>query len=515
MSEAIRALIVILVLSGALLYVVRPAVIQVIPEKTFDRWRKLWFFATLAWFLSFSFWLYAVVMACMLYVVRRKESHVMGLYFLLLFAAPAVQVPIPGLGIIDHLFMLDHYRILALFLLLPVALRLMRDPSTHRFGRSPVDWMLASYLVLTGVLGMLETSPTNAARIVFLQLIDGYLPYYVASRSIKSVEDFRGALAGLLIGALLVSVFAIFEVARSWKLYQASISEMGLFVHPHYKTRGAFLRPGASLLDSIVLGLVVIVALGAWLYLKDLVVGKSRHLLLWMVLGIGVLASLSRAPWLASVLMVFVFVAQGEKAVGRVMLVFMGLFLLMAVLSLFPAGRTIIDLIPIIGEAEQGSIEYRANWFSVAMPLIERNFWFGDPRVLQAPELEVMRQGEGIIDLVNLFLSVMLHYGVFGLFFFAGMFLRALWLVRRSEKGIRLVSKDLSRLGRALISIVIAMIFVLITLSSISAVPILIVTVLGLCSAYGFLIQAEWQVKRREMNVNERRTGSPKLYPGH
>lgn len=515
MSESLRALIVILVLSAGLLFVVRPALIQLIPEKTFDRWRKLWFFVTLAWFLSFSFWLYALVMACMLYVVRRRESQAVGLYFLLLFAAPSVQVPIPGMGIIDHLFMLDHYRILALFLLLPVALRLMRDPSAPGFGRSPVDWMVAGYLMLVSVLGMLETSPTNAARIVFLQLIDGYLPYYVVSRSIKSIEDFRGALVGLLMGALLVSTFALFEVARSWKLYQASISEMGLFVHQHYKTRGPFLRPGVTLLDSIVLGLVVIVALGAWLYLKDLVVSRWHRLLLWLILGTGVLVSLSRAPWLAAILVVFAFAAQGEKAMGRVMWVAMGLFLLMAVLSLFPAGRTIIDLIPIIGEAEQGSIEYRANWFSVATPLIERNFWFGDPRVLEAPELEVMRQGEGIIDLVNLFLSVLLHYGIFALLFFAGMFLRALWLVRRSEKGIRKVSMELSRLGRALISIVLAMVFVLVTLSSISVVPILILTILGLCSAYGFVIRAQWLEKRREMSQAERRGGPPKLNPGH
>ncbi|WP_439518910.1 O-antigen ligase family protein [Hydrogenophaga sp.] len=490
MSESLRALVVILLLSSAVFVITRPSFAQLIPTLTFNRWRNLWLFGTLAWFLASGFAIYVLLIGLAVFAIRRKESHTLGLYFLMIFVAPAVQVAIPGMGIVDHLFMLDHYRLLALLLLLPAALRLMKDRATPRFGRSPVDWMIAGYLIWTCMLSMLETSPTNAIRMVFLQYVDGFLPYYVASRSLRSEDDARSVFAGFLLGALLVSVIALFEVLRSWKLYQASISEMGLFVHQHYKTRGPFLRPGAALLDSIVLGLVVLIGMGALLYLKSYVASKMRVAMLWAILAIGLLASLSRAPWIAGILLFFLFVLQGPKAMGQLTKVSGALFLMLIVLSFFPAGKVIIDLIPIIGDAEQGSIEYRANWFSAAMPVIERNFWLGDVNVIQAPELEVMRQGEGIIDLVNMFLSVLLHYGAIGLFFFVGMFWRALWWVRRYEKISRTFSSNLSQLGRALISIVICLMLVLFTLSAISVVPILISTLVGLCTSYGFLVNS-------------------------
>lgn len=486
MPEHIRALIAVLALSATLLYFARAAMIQLIPAPTYDRWRRLWFFTTLAWFLSGSFWIYVMLMIGVLIVVRQRERQPFSLYIFLLFAAPPISAAIPGMGVIDHLFMLDHYRLLALVLLLPAAIVLMQDGSTPRFGRSPVDWMVLGYLTLTWLLNMPETSLTNGIRIAFLQYIDGFLPYYVASRSIRTIADFRAVLSALLLGALLLSVLAIFEVIRGWKIYEASISALGLFAPQGYKMRGPFLRPGASVMDSIVLGLVIVVAMGALLYLKEAVVRKKQKVLAWLVLIFGLLASLSRAPWMAAILLFAIYIFQGEKVAGQLVKALAIAPLLLIVLSFFPAGKAIIDLIPLVGDSEQGSIEYRANWLSASLPLIERNFWFGDVKVLDAPELEVMRQGEGIIDLVNMFLAVLLYYGAVGLFFFVGMFWTSLRLIRRSQRQLRAVSTDMVLLGRVLLCILISIAFVISTLSAISIVPILIWTFMALASAYAF-----------------------------
>ena len=124
MPEHIRALIVVLVLSTLVWMFIRPAIVQLIPLETFFRWRRLWYFTTLAWFLSHSFWIYVGLMVVVLLAVGRREAHVFGMYLLLLLAAPPAQTAIPGFGVVDHLFILDHYRLLALALLLPCALRL-------------------------------------------------------------------------------------------------------------------------------------------------------------------------------------------------------------------------------------------------------------------------------------------------------------------------------------------------------------------------------------------------------
>lgn len=491
MSESLRALVVIIVLSLTVLYLVRPAIVQIIPADTFDRWRKLWFFTTLAWFLSGNYWLYVFVMVVGLTIARKKEKQILGLYFLLLFAAPSIQMPLPGFGVMDHFFMLDHYRLLALLLLLPASMRLIRDKNTPRLGQSPVDWLVLSYLVLTCVLSMQAASATNAIRMVFLQYVDGFLPYYVASRSIKNADDVRGVLTGFLTGALLLSVLAIFEVLRSWKLYSASIFDIGHFFNQNYKMRGPFLRPAAAVQDSIVIGLCIVVAMGVLLYLQDFVKGKLRPLSLWAVLGVGLLASLSRAPWMAAMALPFLYVLQGEKVFSRFTKIFIGFGLLLGVASVLPAGKVIIDLLPVVGESEQGSIEYRANWFAASEPLIERNFWFGDVNVMEAPELEIMRQGEGIIDLVNMFLSIQLHYGVIALMLFIGMFLRSIWLVRHAGKYGGSRSKEMDQLARSLISITICIMLIIFTLSAISVVPLVIWTFLGISTAFGFLLTSD------------------------
>ena len=485
MPEHVRALIVVLALSGAVFYAARPALIQVIPASTFDRWRKLWFFTTLAWFLSGNVWIYVALMVVVLTIVRKKESQVFGLYLLLLFAAPSAHAPVPGFGVIDHLLMLDHYRLLSLALLLPVALTLKNQADTARFGRSPVDWMVFGYLALTWLVTVPETSATNALRAGVLQFIDGWLPYYVASRSIKSFDDFRAALCGFLLGALMLSILATFEVARSWKLYIASIVEYGLPVSQAYKLRGPFIRPGAAVQDSIVLGTVVVLGLSAWLYLKGQIAGRFRTTVLGASLFVGLLASLSRAPWMAGFLLFFMFHLQDGKNLKNLLKGALVVSLGTILLSLFPAGQVIIDLLPFVGQSEQGSIDYRMNWFSAAVPVIERNFWFGDVRALGAPELEIMRNGEGIIDLVNTFLGVTMLYGVVGLFFFVGSFLMSLRLSWRTRlRFARLRDRHAVNLGRAMVAAVVCIMFILITMSPISVIPILIWSFAGFSAAY-------------------------------
>jgi hypothetical protein len=493
MPEHLRALVVILFLSGLVFFLARPVMIQIIPESTFSRWRRLWFFTSVVWFLAFSFWVYALVMAFALTLARKKEDQVLGLYFLLLMAAPAIAVPIPAFGLIDHLFPLDHYRLLALTLLLPAALALMRLPGTIRFGRSPVDWFFLGFLALTWLMSLQDTSLTNWFRMGFLHYIDAILPYYVISRGIRDEHDFRQLMAALLLGGLLLAAFAMFEAIKGWKLYNASITNFGMFIVDAYKTRGPFLRPGVVLLDSIVLGTVLVLATGALLYLKTFIRSRFRYFLLLVFLCTGVLMSLSRAPWIAALLLFLLIAFQGEKAARDLMGVLMAFVSVLLLLYFLPGGHLILDLLPFFGKMEQGSVDYRMDWFSASLPLIERNFWFGDVRALQAPELEVMRQGEGVVDLVNTFLAVLLYYGFVGFVLFVGMFFSAVISVRKGLRARTEFARNEHRLGRVLVASVVVLAFILITVSMISILPTLIWLFLGLCSAYGLLA---WRLPR-------------------
>lgn len=56
--------------------------------------------------------------------------------------------------------------------------------------------------------------------------------------------------------------------------------------------------------------------------------------------------------------------------------------------------------------------EYRYRLFEVSQGVIASNFFTGSPSVLEDPRMEVLRQGEGIIDLVNSYIYFALYYGM-------------------------------------------------------------------------------------------------------
>lgn len=486
MPEHIRALVVVLAFSVGVFIAARGAVVQLVPEATYKRWRNLWLLLTLALFLSHNIWLCLALMSGLVLAYRRKEAHVMGLYFVVLFAGSPIPATIPGFGIINYFWTLDHYRLLALTLLLPTALSLARRGTTLRLGGSPVDHMVLGYLCLLSLLSFRDTSVTDGMRSIVSLWVDIFLPYYVASRSIRDMEGLRHALVGYVLGAMLLVPVAAFEAMRGWRLYPAAIDALGLNgnLFGLYLMRSGFLRPAGSVVNSIVLGYVLVVALGFFLYLKKFLRKPAHRRLGLIALVAGILASLSRGPWVGTAFLVLVFVLLGPRPLGRVVqLVLLGSAALL-VLAQLPDGQQFVDMLPVVGTVEQGNVEYRADLLTNSLPVIERRLWFGSTHFLSAPELQVMRQGEGIIDIVNSYVGVALYSGVIGLALFAGAFVSALFQLRRGMRLARQAERDAVVLGRALWATLAAIMLIIYTVSSIFVVPTVYWAVIGFCVAY-------------------------------
>lgn len=492
MSEHLRAFVVVLGLSAAYFYFAKAALTQLLPEETFKRWRNLWLFSTLVLFLSHSVWLALALTGIAVLLKRRSEAHVMGMYFVLLFVSPPAPATIPGLGIIDHLWVVDHYRLLALTLLLPTAVVLFQRKSTARIGSSSVDHAVLGYFGLMALLAFREGNVTSGMRTVLSLMVDILLPYYVASRSIRDKEGFKQAITGFVIAAMVLSLVLVFEVFRQWKLYSAVLGALGL--NPNmfggYLLRSGLLRPNASVGNSIVAGYVVVVAFGLFLYLKEMVSSRTQRWLGGGLLVAGIVASLSRGPWVGAVLLVIVFIMTGPRAVKKLALLTLGGTFALLVLSSFPKGQVLVNLLPVIGEAEQGNVEYRADLLGAALPVIERTLLFGSYDFLEAPELQVMRQGEGIIDVVNTYIGVALYSGLVGLVLFCAIFLGALRDLKRSIRLIGKVDPKSALLGRALLATVISIAFMIYTVSSIVAIATVYWAMIGVAVAYCLFARA-------------------------
>lgn len=493
MPEHLRALVFVLVIASTVFLFARPAATTLIPVATFTRWRNLWLLMTLMLFLSHSFWIYALVVAAYAMASLRREPHLVGLYFALLFVAPPAVAIVPGLGLVNFLFVLTQYRLLALVLLLPLAIALFQRSSTAKIGQSPVDWMVIGYLLLISALNFRGTNLTSGLRDALTYFIDIFLPYYVVSRSLKDMDGFRHALLGFVLGGMVLSALAAFEVLRNWHLYNALLGALGLnrMEFGMYLYRANLLRPIGTVGNSIVLGYIAMVALGYFMFLKDELKSRYQVIAGFALLGAGVLASLSRGPWVGAMALLMLYLVTGPQAVRKLFRLTLFTAIAVFMLSLTSRGQVLLDMLPFVGQVDDFNVQYRANLLTTALPVVERNLWFGSVDYLQAPELQVMIQGEGIIDIVNSYLGVALQAGLVGLFFFVGMFVLALKNVRQAYRQAAPLGPQVCLLGRALFATLGAVMLVIYTVSGITAVPTVYLTVVGLCVAYAAFVRRE------------------------
>lgn len=485
MPEHLRALVVILALSGLSFWLMRPALAQLVGSATYQQWRNLWVGFTLVAFLSHSFWLYALVVTLALLLKRPPMGQVIGVWLLLLFLVPAASIDIPGFGIINFLFTLDHLRLLSLVLLLPAALVLLQQRTSMRLGSTWPDKLLLAFLLLAALLQLRETSVTDALRGCLYLLTDVFLPYYVATRTLRSIDDFKYALTGFMVAAALLGALAMFETLRHWKLYNALTGAMGIFWgYSGYLGRDGLLRASVSTGQPIPLGLVMMTALGLFLFLSQQMprIKSGLRLLGWLVLTGGLMASLSRGPWVGALFTLMVFLALGPKPVKQLLgLGLLGLVSL-PMLALFSTGQRVLNLLPFIGQVDEFNVTYRQRLLENAWIVIERNFWLGSVDYLQTPEMQSMIQGEKIIDIVNTYIGVALDYGMVGLSLFCLFFCLVMWGVYRTFQ--QQTEPQARLLGRALLATLAGVLLTIYTVSSITVIPWLYWTLAGICVAY-------------------------------
>jgi len=474
MPEHIRALVAILALATIVFTLARKPATDMGLHIEFKRRRNLWFLLTIIAFISNSFWIYASITVILLTFAQRHERNPLALFFILLFLIPPALIEIPGFGLINYFFELNHIRLLAFLILLPAFFTLHNRTDTLPFGRIWPDKLLALYLVLSALLQLRETTLTDTLRQSLYLFIDVFLPYYVASRALKQLSDFKDAMLAFVLAAMLLSLIGTFEYARHWLLYSSLSDAMGLrWGMSSYLSRGGSLRASASTGQAIVLGYVISVAIGFYLFLQASVRSRLQQRLGALLLAAGLFATLSRGPWVGAAAMITAFIATGRDAVKRLMLLGLTGVLSLPLLSIIPGGNKLIDLLPYIGTTETGNITYREELFAKAMIVIQRNPLFGSVDYLNTAEMQSMMQGEGIIDIVNSYLAIALESGLIGLLLFAGFFTTIALGIRKGLRTFQDKDAEALRLGRALLATLFGVLITITTVSSISVIPVI------------------------------------------
>jgi O-antigen ligase len=491
MPEHLKALIVILVLATTVFAFAHRPACAITKAGDYTRRRNLWFAFTLAAFLAHNFWLYTLVAIPLLLYANLRETNPPALFFFILFAVPMAAIPISGMGLINVFIHLSHARILELFVLLPAFFILIRRRGTLAFGRTWPDRILAVYILLTTLLALRDASVTATLRTGFYMFIDVFLPYFVISRWLKDLQDFRVALLSLVLVIMVAALIAVFEVSRQWLLYYSLLGVLGLEGMLSFQARAGVVRAVVTAGHSIALGYLMVVGMGLYLYLKRLIRITFIRRLGMALLAAGLIASLSRGPWVGAVVLLVVFLATGRNAMPRLVGFAAAAVLAFSLIAMLPGGEKVINLLPFIGETEKGSIDYRQSLLNQSMIVIERNPWFGSVNYLETPEMEALRTGLGIIDIVNTYIQVVLETGFVGLGLFVSFFALILLGIYRAMRSVRDRNSEERLLGRALFATLLAILLIIFTVSSITIIPIVYWSVAGLGAAYAEMVRRQ------------------------
>ena len=181
--------------------------------------------------------------------------------------------------------------------------------------------------------------------------------------------------------------------------------------------------------------------------------------------------------------------ASGRYAVRSLFSLGLTSILLISLIAVLPGGERVINLLPFVGTTESENIDYREKLFTNSMIVIQRNPWFGSAEFIKAPEMDAMRQGQGIIDIVNHYLGVTLKIGLVGLGLFVGFFTLILIGIYRAMRSIEDKDSEEYLLGRALLATLLAILLINVTVSSISFIPIVYWSVAGLGVAYAQMLR--------------------------
>jgi O-antigen ligase len=473
-------------------FFLRPAYADFGDSANFDRRFNASFGITFVFFFSGDFWLFLTLSALLLWRTAKRDVFVPALYTAIIFSAPLVSKEVPGFGLINYFFDLNIHRTAALVLLVPCAYSLISKQQSRKWLKIPTDYFISGFLVVKLIVTLDATTFSDALRTaVFYSFIDILLPYFVMSRAVNSYKKIREILFFSIVSVFPLAFIGAAEAVLNWLVFFQPYDFLGLRSGiSRYIMRDGFLRALASTDHSIVLGYVFTVVL----LLTSSVWSSMRPMWRNGVIGagiLGVITPFSRGPWVGLIIGVIVFALLSEKK-GKYLsqLALLGVGGIV-VLTVIPNGKRVLDFLPFIGSVDAENIDYRKQLFEVGWSIVSENPWFGSRDFLLY--MEEMRQGQGIIDLVNTYLSFALVYGAVGLCFFVG----AIWLPLYGCH-LKARSKRLTKDGvfcrsftSGYSSAVIASTVILGTASFVGHIAVLTWWTIGLGSAFAYNVNEE------------------------
>lgn len=485
----LRAFIVIFSIGLLASYMFKNITKDLITTSEFKQWRNSWLFIFTSAFLSFNFWIFGLITFVYLAIQQRKSQLAISLYCALLFIVPIVPANLPGLGLMNYFMEVNYPRILTIFILFPVFFMCLTSKKYVRIGKYSTDLFIISFFLLDFFLELRDRNFTEALRGLAYHFIDIFVPYYVVSRTVLVPDHFKKVISALFFAFIVAGSVGIFEYLKGWLLYNTLDSSWGLHSgYGNYLYRGNSLRASSSFGHALVFSYVSSIVIGFYLYLNHFVSNNFYRKVGWLILFGSIIATMSRGGWVSAVIVYTVFLLSGKNPIGKLIRFFSFLMVGISLLAVLVGTSKIINLIPFIGKVDT-NVEYRQQIIEVSMNVIAKNPIFGATNFINDPDLQVLIQGEQIIDMLNTYINVTLANGYVGLFLFVGIFITALLKLFQAIRKYKKTAKDnpgieMHILGRVLFACLIATMFTIGSSGFGGIVPTVFALLIGLSVAY-------------------------------
>lgn len=461
--EHIRALIFALAALAGCWLVLRVCRAQLLNS---DRLLAAWGVVTVAAFVAPGFIVFSlVVLAVCRWLRPQTDADRVVIFVALLPAIAKINYMIPGFAGINYLFTLNYVRVLTLILLLPILLSWM----THRKNASPAnsqrllaaDALFVAYLFWSWIAASRGTSITDSLRLMFETGMFVALPYFVISRTLRTEEDFKRVAMALLLSAMAVGMVALLEQRTDWWFYRYLPERLSRGLDGWWsgqETRGGLIRV-KSTIDG---GLAYLMMFGfaALLFLRREQNNWRLTLAATLILGLTIWFTGARGPVIATALMIailagFRFVGSRAKFMTAT---------IVGLVSLPWIERLIASL-----QDDYGTFSYRQELLASSLPLIWERFLFGFSNIRElegSGRLEHLRQGEGIIDIVNHYLWIGLLSGGVALTLYLGLLLASiLGVLGRNSIALNTEENFQAAVRRTIVALLVSTAFLIATIS--------------------------------------------------
>lgn len=502
MTTNLISLVIILSISSLTYLYLRQAIKPIVSPNEFKIWITSWVGITTISFISINALMLFFLCGVFILWAYKKVDNKIALYFVVSYLVQGYVLQTPLLNI-------SYQTVLGLTILLPLFLRIMVEKKSHNAAKSRADMFLILYLLLIYILTFrgLETKNAAGYLLTYPQMIkigatyflQYFLPYFVISRYIKSFDQIKTITFAIITFCLLLSTLAIYEIATTSGLYAPIPTILGVDYESPNVMRAGLLRATVSIDHPLNLGVLLMIGLSLFTFVSKFIKNKLFIIIGFALLALGFIAPLSKGPWagaLISFIIIYLFSPNKLKN-GFISLTVISIILILLLNS--PYAEKVISLLPFIGTEDTSTTDYRALLFKQAIIIIDEFPLFGMYEPTLHDAMLPLYQGEGIVDLVNVYVSIALLSGLVGLFLYVSFILAVALPLIKELILFKDKRSNIFKCGASLIGSLIAILIVLASISDTIATNTILLSICGLIVGYTNVVKDERKSSQKDL----------------